>query len=305
MSPPGRGRRLAPVHPRPRARRLSSASSPITSASRTWSASATGPTPSRSPCGPSASARRRGRLPVAHLLRHRRGDRERRRHAGLLRRRPGHLVRHRRDGPPASDRAHEGDRAVHLFGNVRPCRSCASSACPCSRTPPRPPAPRSTGARPARSATPPRSASSPRRTCPAWVTAARSPRRRRGRRARRAAALPRLEGQAPPHRDGLQLAARPIQAAVLRILLPGARRLERGAPRGVRELRARGLGRARAASRADGGAEHVYHLYVVRSRDADELAARSRRAGVARAATTARRCTASRRWSASPAPSCR
>ena len=47
-------------------------------------------------------ARRRGDLPLAHLLRHRRGDRERRRAAGLLRRRPGHRLRHgRRPCAPA------------------------------------------------------------------------------------------------------------------------------------------------------------------------------------------------------------
>ena len=41
--------------------------------------------------------RRRGGRALVHLLRHRRGGLPHRGHAGLLRRRPGHLLRHRRD----------------------------------------------------------------------------------------------------------------------------------------------------------------------------------------------------------------
>ena len=120
---------------------------------------------------------RRGGDAVLHLLRDRRGGDRARRPAGVLRHRPRHVLRHPRHRQGGAHPAHQGDRAG---GSVRQRRAesrrCASSAYRWSRTPRRQPAPRSTGRAPEPSATSRRSPSSPRRTCPAWATAARSSR---------------------------------------------------------------------------------------------------------------------------------
>ena len=72
-----------------------------------------------------------------------------------------------------------------------------------------------------------------------------------------------------------------LQAAALRVLLPELDSWNE-ARRGVAEAYERaGLGEHVRLPRATAGAEHVFHLYVVRASDADELVARLADAGVA------------------------
>ena len=162
-------------------------------------------------------------MPVAHLLRHRRGDRERRRHAGLLRRRPGHLLRHRRDRPAAARASStRRDRARAPVRQRRAGRGAARArrARAGGRRPGRRRVARGREGRRARR-TRPRSASSPRRTCPAWATAGRS-RPTTPEVAERARVLRFHGSKDKRHHTEIGYNSRldSMQAAVLRILLP-------------------------------------------------------------------------------------
>ena len=89
---------------------------------------------------------RRGGDAVLHLLRHRRGGTRARRAAGVLRHRPGHLLRHARHRRARrSPRAPRRSCRWTCSATSRRSRRCASSGCRWWRTPRRPPAPRSTG----------------------------------------------------------------------------------------------------------------------------------------------------------------
>ena len=92
-------------------------------------------------------ARRRGRAALLHLLRHRRGGGGRRRGAGVLRRRPAHVLRDGRDGPGRHDAAHQGgDRRPPVRQRGADGRARGSWACRCSRTRRRRPGPSWTAA---------------------------------------------------------------------------------------------------------------------------------------------------------------
>ena len=93
-----------------------------------------------------------------------------------------------------------------------------------------------------------------------------------------------------------------LQAAILRVLLPRARRLVRRPPSGGRRVRGRRARRPRSACRRRrDGAEPAWHLYVVTHPRADELlaVARAARDPGARLLPDAR-STASRRWRRTP-----
>jgi dTDP-3-amino-3,4,6-trideoxy-alpha-D-glucose transaminase len=72
-----------------------------------------------------------------------------------------------------------------------------------------------------------------------------------------------------------------VQAAVLRVLLPELDAWNAARRAAAAAYERGGLGGHAALPVATAGAEHVYHLYVVRHEHADELAARLRAAGVA------------------------
>ena len=180
-------------------------------------------------------ARRRGDLPVVHVLRHGRGDRRGRRRPGVRRHRApnynldpgrGRRGRSRRAPAPSSPCTCSAIRPTwRRCGALRPARPR-----PASRTPRR----RSARARrrhAARSATWRRSRSSPRRTCRRFgdgglITTPRD----EVADTCRDAALPRLEGQADVHADRLQLAPRRAAGGRPARVPPRPRRLERGPP---------------------------------------------------------------------------
>ena len=82
---------------------------------------------------------RRGGRAVVHLLRLGRGDPADGRHAGLLRHRPGDVLRHRRHGARGADAAHEGrDRRAPVRQRRAGAPRSRRWACRCSRTPRRP-----------------------------------------------------------------------------------------------------------------------------------------------------------------------
>ena len=78
-------------------------------------------------------ARRRRRRALVHVLRLGRGDRAHRRQAGLLRRRPGDVLRHAGHRPRGADAATKVVMAVHLFGNVAPVAEIEALGVPGAR----------------------------------------------------------------------------------------------------------------------------------------------------------------------------
>ena len=169
---------------------------------------------------------------------------------------------------------------VHLFGNVAPMGELRELGLPVLED-----AAQAAGATPgraaarARSATPPRSRSSRRRTCPAWATAARwSPTTTTWRSCARRLRFHGSDDKQTFVEVGYNSRLDELQAAALRILLPeldGWNAARREAAAAYERL---GLGEHVGLPRPVEGAEHVYHLYVVRSERADELAARADRA---------------------------
>ncbi len=159
---------------------------------------------------------------------------------------------------------------VHLFGNVAPVRRAARArACRCSRTRLRPPGRRSTASRPgALGRRRHVLASSRRRTCPASATAARSSPttttwRTRARRLRFHGSTDKKTFTEVGYNSRLD----ELQAAVLRVLLPeldGWNERRRAAAAAYERL---GLGEHVRLPAAIDGAEHVYHLYVVRAEE--------------------------------------
>ena len=169
--------------------------------------------------------------------------------AGVLRRGPGHRLRHRGDRAAASTAAHQGDRAVHLFGNVGAgAPSCAA---------------RRAGAR----GRGPGGGSHARRRArrgarrrghlqllpleePALPRRRRRDRHglRRDRRARPHAALPRLRDKKTHTEVGYNSRLDSLQAAVLRVLLPELDGWNAPPPGGRGGLRACRPGRARASA---------------------------------------------------------
>ena len=235
-------------------------------------------------------------------------DRQRRRAPGVLRRRPGHGLHHRRHRPAAPDRAHEGDRAGAPVRERRPVPELRELGLPVLED-----AAQAAGAAlggvqgRAPSATPPRSASSRRRTCPAWATAAAmaTDSDEVADRARDAP-LPRLARQA--HAHATWATTRASTRSRRRCCACCCRSSTAGTPAAARPPRPttrRASPTCVAPLATTPGAEHVHHLYVVRSEQADELAAaltdRGRRG--ARLLPHARR-TARSRWRATPRPSC-
>ena len=199
---------------------------------------------------------------------------------GVLRRRPRHLLRHRRQRPAALTARTQGDRArapVRQRGArgraARVRRAGAGGRRPGRRRQ------RSTGCAPERSATRPRSASSRPRTFPASATAGRSrPATTRwpSARARFASTARRTSA---PHGGGLQLAARRAPGRGAARAAARARPLERGAPRRGGGLRAPGLAEHVRLPVATAGAEHVFHLYVVRASGRRRTGGPARRRG--------------------------
>ena len=155
------------------------------------------------------------------------------------------------------------------------------------------------GVAPARSATSPRSRSTRPRTSAASATAARSPPTTTTI-AELARAL-RFHGSRDKQTFeyvGYNSRLDELQAAILRVLLPRARRLVDGRRAAARRLRRR---RASASTStlpvAPAGAEPAWHLYVVDASARRRADGGARRRGTSRRApTTARRFTASRRW---------
>ena len=193
--------------------------------------------------------------------------------------------------------------AVDLFGFPAPSPSCARSACRSSRTPPRRPAPASTGAGRARSATPPRSPSTRPRTSAASATAARSsPTTTRSPSwPARCASTARGTSRRFEY-VGYNSRLDELQAAILRVLLPQLDALVRtAAAPPATAYAAAGLGEHVRLPAVPAGAAPAWHLYVVthpaRRR---AVARRSPSAGSRPAATTGRRFTASRRWRRTP-----
>ena len=232
-------------------------------------------------------ARRRGRRAVVHVLRERRGDPADRRHARVLRRRPRDVPRDARDGARGPHAAHEGGRSlVHLFGNVAPVAEVEALGVPVLED-----AAQATGSRAGR-----------RRCTGALGTIATFSfypsknlgglgdggavvdRRRRARRARAHAALPRLAGQGDVRRRSATTAAStscrpPRCASSCRTCTRGATR-RRAAGRAYADA---GLGDHVRLPVPAAGADPAWNLYVVRHPRPEELAAALRGQGHRRA----------------------
>ena len=182
----------------------------------------------------------------------------------------------RRHGARRAHAAHEGGRSRSTCSATsRRSPRSRRSACRWSRTRRRPPAPRAAG-RAAGRARDDRDvlASTRPRTSGASATAARSrPTTTRSPTACGCCASTARATRSPTTRVGYNSRLDELQAAVLRVLLPRARRLGGGAPRGRRGIRGRRAGRARRpCPRPTDGAAPAWHLYVVRHPRADELA---------------------------------
>ncbi len=298
-----RGDQRAAASSSVRRSRRSSTSSPPISASSTRSASPTAPTRSRSPLR--ALGVEPGDevvVPSLHLLRDRRGDRGDGRAPGVLRRRPRHPQPHRRD---RSRRAHARAPRRSSPSTCSACpapipRAPRARACRCSRTPPRRPA-RGLGERQgrARSATSPRSPSTPPRTSARFGDGG-AIATDDDEVAERVRAL-RFHGSRDKQTFeyvGYNSRLDEIQAAILRVLLPAARRLVRRPPRRRARLhRTPGSATTSSSAAPRRAPMPAWHLYVVTHPDADATARRrSPSRGSRPAATTACRCTASRRW---------
>ena len=189
-------------------------------------------------------------VPVVHVLRVGRGDPRDGRDAGVLRRRPRDVQRHARDGEGGDDAEDEGGRRgrpVRQPGAGRRDRGARRAGARgrragrrrrCSRTPRR-----------ARSAPPRRSRSSRPRTSARSATAARSPpTTTRSPTARGRCASTARATRSTFEQVGYNSRLDELQAALLRILLPAPRHVERRPPRRRRALRARGAVRARRAA---------------------------------------------------------
>ena len=224
---------------------------------------------------------RRGGLPLAHLLRHGRVDRERRRTPVFCDVDPETCCITAETVRPRLARATKAIVAVHLFGNVAPMAELRELGLPVIED-----AAQAAGA--SLDGCQGRGARRGRHVQLLPVEEpALSGRRRRDRHRRRGArragpraALPRLAGQADAHRGGLQLAARRAPGGGAARAARRARRLERrreAAP--PRATSAPASASLVALPVPTAGAEHVYHLYVVHARDADSLAAGLGRGG--------------------------
>ena len=225
-------------------------------------------------------------VPVVHVLRERRGDPADRRDAGLLRRRPRHVLRHRRDGPRRADAADEGrDRRapVRQRRAGRRDRGARRPGARGRRAGGR--HRRATAAGRARSARPRRSASSRRRTSARFgdggaittddaaiadrvrmlrfhgsrdkvtLRARRlqlAPRRAAGGDPARAAAAPRRLGRRPPRGRGRTTRGRARRARRAAAVAVGGLRARRGTSTSSAHARRRRARRARSTQRGIG-----------------------------------------------------
>ena len=257
------------------------------------------------PARPRRRPGRRGRRALLHLLRERRGDPAHGRHAGLLRRRPADVVRHRRHGEGRAHAAHEGDR------RRRPLRQ--------RRADPRDRGARAAGHRGRRAG---RGRRGRRRRAGGHARHARDVlllpveeprrlrRRRRGDRARRRARRPRPHAALPRLARQGHLRAGRLQQPPRRG--PGGRSCacccptSTAGPSTAAPWRAGTRRRGCPGPATEPGAKPAWHLHVVRDERPDEASARLAAAGVqsrgyyrAPGPRASRRCGRTRRASRS------